>query len=88
MPSDLTSHDQTQIPPFSPYVDAPKVLDPLPKKIDVEYGALNEEVKIEFAKCDHKKAALSGDTLRCPCGAAWKGPGIEVIAEALAQQNR
>ena len=46
------------------------------KKETDKYEAYEEKRLIDFPKCDHKNSKVVNGELRCPCGAAWRGPRI------------
>lgn len=62
-------------------------LPPIDTSEDVEkYEALAENKEIGHTRCKHNKAYMSGQELRCVCGAAWSGPRIHELLEILKKQ--
>lgn len=62
-------------------------LPPLDFSEDVkEYEAHHEQKEVKFVKCDHRNAKIVNHELRCPCGAAWTGPGLEDLYRKLTKQ--
>lgn len=51
---------------------------------DVEkYEARAESKEISFKKCNHKSLVKTPGMIRCKCGAAWGGPGLDRLYKAL-----
>lgn len=63
-------------------------LKPLDLNDDTKrFNAIAETSEIHFRKCFHNKEKLSYDrekqSLRCTCGAAWQGYGLDKLYDLL-----
>ena len=47
------------------------------KQENKKYDTLNEQKTLTDDRCDHSKVRIERDRLICPCGAVWRGAGIE-----------
>ncbi|MHA1303090.1 MAG: hypothetical protein ACTSPI_05240 [Candidatus Heimdallarchaeaceae archaeon] len=53
-------------------------------KDNKKYKTHLEETELDSNKCNHiGKVKLVNGELRCSCGAAWSGPGIERLFDRL-----
>jgi hypothetical protein len=48
-----------------------------------KYSAHSEQREISKKKCKHSNAVFKDGEIRCPCGAAWAGPGLDRLARSL-----
>lgn len=48
-----------------------------------KYEAFSEKREVVTKKCLHKNVGYKNGELRCPCGAAWMGPGLDRLARYL-----
>lgn len=62
-------------------------LPPLELQEEVDqFKAYKEVTDLNFRKCSHKDVKYSNGQLRCVCGAAWAGSGIDRLYKALISQ--
>jgi hypothetical protein len=58
-------------------------LPPLPNEV---FDGEKFSVELKENKCPHKDIKLIDNVIRCKCGAAWSGPQIGRLYEALKKQ--
>ena len=54
---------------------------------ETTYKAYGEKRNLESKKCNHSKAKVVNNELRCPCGAAWSGPRLQDLLDKLGGKN-
>lgn len=54
-------------------------LDPINYNQLVQDGNVGETKEVEFRSCKHSNAKIVDGYLRCMCGAAWSGPGLDKL---------
>ena len=69
----------------------PSIFQSKSLKEDVKkYEAHAEAKNVEFPKCKHKQAGYDRDKgeIRCSCGAAWTGPRLGELYDALTKEDK
>lgn len=62
-------------------------LPPLQLDTEVaEFSAYKETTEVSMKKCNHKGVKYINGELRCLCGSAWSGPGLDRLYKALISQ--
>lgn len=51
-------------------------LPPIP---DESFDGEKQKTEVRFERCKHEKSTIINGELRCPCGAAWSGPGLHAL---------
>ena len=65
----------------------PSKIKPLNFKDEVkEYEAFEEKTTLNFNQCKHKNVEIVDGWLKCKCGAAWTGYGIQDVYKLLKNQ--
>lgn len=67
-------------------------LRPIDTKEEVKkFDAIAETLEVNFVKCFHGKGKLNFDQnkgiLRCSCGAAWSGFGLDKLYDLLIKRD-
>jgi hypothetical protein len=56
---------------------------PLPPIDESSFDGEHQSTTIHFEKCNHSKVYLQNGELRCSCGSAWTGPGLDKLYTIL-----
>lgn len=61
-----------------------KKLPPIDFKEEVDnFKAYQENTDVKLNKCSHENIKVENGEIRCACGSAWSGPGIERLYQAM-----
>lgn len=52
----------------------------------VDYEAYSEKTTLSEKKCNHKEVKFLDGELKCKCGVAWGGPGLDRLYKAIISQ--